>query len=114
MDALGQTLSQALADLGDTPARVAAVLRTQGCRENPDAALYSEGCPLSVYLGRLLGPGPEWRVSVCRENVAVWHLEDAEDVDDWPEPAALIPCPRAIEGFVRGFDRGDYPALAAP
>lgn len=102
--ALADKLSAALADLGDTPATVAAVLQAQGC---VGWWRCPEACPVARYIQRILGAG--WRASVVQTDVSVWP----DDGDPLTE-AVVIPLPGPVQAVVRGFDQGRYPALGGP
>lgn len=111
MTPLADKVHRALVDLGDSPTTIAATLLGQGCRQDPEAALYAEGCPVSVYLRRLLGA--EVRVSVDPWNAAVWDAAPAAEGDDWPDPTVVVTLPAAVSAWVRMYDRGAFPALGA-
>lgn len=95
-DALRDKVARALGDLGDTPELVAAILEAHGCRGD---ARIPESCPVSAYLRQLVTP--ESVVSVCPWNVLV-HTAEA---------MVMVALPKAVEQFVRLFDRRGFRAL---
>lgn len=95
-DALRDKLTRALADLGDTPETVAAVLQAQGCL---GLRVKHVDCPVSRYLSRILG----YAVSVDPYHALVLKAPEL----------VVVPLPPAVEWFVRQFDAGAFPELTA-
>lgn len=107
-DSSGRALRGAVGDcldqLGHSPEEVASRLETYGVRGVPGKA---DDCALARYLRAVIGT----EHSVGRVGVLEHRLRITRR--GWRLPFAL-PLPPAIQGFIRDFDEGNYPALVAP
>ncbi|MEU4241897.1 hypothetical protein [Actinoplanes sp. NPDC026619] len=87
-----------LADLGDTPAAVAAALHNAGITGRPDSA---DRCPIAYYLFAHTGAVD---LAVSREEIWV----------QWPDSNTFATTPAPIAQFIARFDARQYPNLTRP
>lgn len=92
---LKQGMEQKLAELGGTPAEVAASLQELGIAGHRRR---SSDCPIAVYLRGIFGG----RVTAGVSHCFLW-IQRVADVKVTMTPA--------VKAFVEEFDKGVYPAL---
>jgi hypothetical protein len=104
-----QDLEAALAELGDTPDKIAGTLRAAGVSGYPEDCHH---CPVAHWLTRKFDPEggysfSDWvESSVTGGEVAVEFFEQGSD-----SQTVSIPAPEAVSSFVGAFDAGKYPFL---
>lgn len=103
MDALESKLTRALADLGDSPEAVAAVLEANGCRGQRMSAGY---CPVATYLKRTL--------AVRFVNVDSAECRAVPEGPIGQRSWYTVDTPPAVGAFVDRFDRGHFARLETP
>lgn len=97
-------LRAALDALGTTAEAVAATLEAGGWRGKRDDC---ETCPTAKYLQAVIQGFTQ--IYVDRSEVSLWL--QANDTDD--EPDVQVETPPAVNGFIGGFDDGEFPELHA-
>lgn len=102
--ALRQAVCDCLDQLGHSPEEVAARLEMYGVTGVPGRA---DDCAMARYLRAVIGTEHTvGRVGVLEQRLRITRPRLRLPLS--------IPLPEAIQGFVRHFDEGDYPALVSP
>jgi hypothetical protein len=94
-----------LSDLGDNAENVAMSLRNQGVRGQPQDKAQ---CAIARYLDAVVGADRRVR------NISVGTSELSVSGPHWWSAKLVIEVPSAIQQFIRGFDRYQYPDLVSP
>lgn len=101
-----------LADLGRDPDEVAASLRDAGVRGDPRS---NSSCAIALYTAAVLRTDPRIRSVAVGPCTLVLTLDRPDD--SRPGGRLTVQLPKAVRGFVAGFDAHAYPEvlrLAAP
>lgn len=93
-----ESVTALLVALGDTPHKIAKSLRALGIAGDPGEP---DRCPLAAYLKK-----GDLHVDVC-DDVICWFDPTTGDSDS-------IETSKAVQGFIKKFDKGGYRFLRAP
>ena len=95
-----------LADLGRDPDEVAASLRDAGVRGDPRS---NSSCAIALYTAAVLRTDPRIRSVAVGPCTLVLTLDRPDD--SRPGGRLTVQLPKAVRGFVAGFDAHAYPEV---